>query len=302
MKEIVVKAENVWKKYKNTDAVKGVSFSIYKGECVGFLGPNGAGKTTIIRMIYGFTPITSGDINVFGLNVKTHATRIKYKLGIVPQDINLDNDLTVLENLLIYAKYFDMPKNVARKKCEELLQFLELFHKKNVRIQEISSGMKRRLLISRALINDPELLILDEPTVGLDPQARHIIWSKLRALKLQEKTIIITTHYMEEAEELCDRVFIINEGKIYAEGNPIELVKYYLGTDCYEIWVKDYAVKEKIENAFSNYEFFDGILKIFSSDSSKILSLINTIPHTKFIHRNTTLEDLFLKLTGKKLK
>ncbi|HSA59756.1 MAG TPA: ABC transporter ATP-binding protein [bacterium] len=220
----IVRARDLVKRYDGFTAVDGISFDVRKGECFGFLGPNGAGKTTTMRMIYGFSAPTSGALEVLGMPVSQNARAIKRRVGIAPQELSLDPDLLVLQNLLIYASYFDIPKAEARKRADELLQFFHLLDKKNEKLDHLSGGMKRRLLVARALINKPEVLVLDEPTTGLDPQSRHDMWERVRDLKRQGVTTILTTHYMEEAEELCDRIVLIDHGKIVEEGRPDDLI------------------------------------------------------------------------------
>jgi lipooligosaccharide transport system ATP-binding protein len=216
-------ASDLTKKYDDFIAVKGISFEIREGECFGFLGPNGAGKTTTIRMIHCVSPVTSGLISVFGKKAHVDNREIKQMVGVIPQEITLDNDLTVYENLMVFSHFFDIPGAESKKRIAELLNFVELENKRNSKIDELSTGMKRRLLIARALLNRPKLIIADEPTTGLDPQARHLIWQRLRLLKKQGATLILTTQYMEEAEQLCDRIVFMHEGRILKEGVPVSL-------------------------------------------------------------------------------
>lgn len=222
--EAIVVARDLVKRYDGFTAVDGISFDVKKGECFGFLGPNGAGKTTTMRMIYGFSAPTAGTLEVFGLPVGKNTREIKSRIGIAPQEISLDPDLLVLQNLLIYANYFDIPKAEALRRADELLTFFHLLDKKKEKLDHLSGGMKRRLLVARALINKPEVLVLDEPTTGLDPQSRHDMWERVRDLKSQGVTTILTTHYMEEAEQLCDRIVLIDHGKIVERGSPKELI------------------------------------------------------------------------------
>lgn len=223
--EFVIEASHLIKEYGSLIAVNGISFQVRRGECFGFLGPNGAGKTTTMRMIYGFSPMTSGELTVLGHSVQNNLRQIKKKIGVAPQEMSLDPDLTVIQNLLIFAKYFDLPKGEAIERAFRLLHFFHLEEKKGDKIDQISGGMKRRLLIARALINQPEILILDEPTTGLDPQTRHVMWDRVSSLREEGVTTVLTTHYMEEAEALCDRIVIIDFGKIVEEGRPGELVQ-----------------------------------------------------------------------------
>ncbi|TAN39579.1 MAG: ABC transporter ATP-binding protein [Nitrospirae bacterium] len=227
---LVVDAKELTKCYGTFTAVNGISFSIEQGECFGFLGPNGAGKTTVMGVIHCFMPPTSGEVRVFGIDVSADPGGIKARLGVMPQDDNLDPDLSVLENLVVYARYFDIPKKRGALLAAELLAFVELTDKAAVKIGDLSGGMKRRLLLARALINTPELLILDEPTVGLDPHSRHAVWEKLRHLREKGTTLILTTHYMEEAEKICDRVAIMDSGRIITVDSPHHLMEAHGGS------------------------------------------------------------------------
>jgi lipooligosaccharide transport system ATP-binding protein len=225
----IVDAKGLTKCYGSIRAVDAIDFAIEKGEFFGFLGPNGAGKTTVMGIIYCFMSPTSGDIRVFGMDVKAHPAHIKSRMGVMPQEDNLDPDLTVLENLVVYARYFDIPGKVSLPRSTELLAYVELTEKAGVNIRNLSGGMKRRLLLARALINNPELLVLDEPTTGFDPYSRHMVWEKLKILKEKDTTIILTTHYMEEAARLCDRVAIMDSGRIVTIDSPASLVNTYGG-------------------------------------------------------------------------
>lgn len=225
--DFIIEATNLVKKYGDLTAVNHISFQVKTGECFGFLGPNGAGKTTTMRMMYGFAPLTEGSLTLFGLSVQDNMRAIKRKIGIAPQELSLDPDLTVIQNLLIYGNYFDLSHQESRERANKLLTFFHLEEKQGSRIDLLSGGMKRRLLIARALINHPEILILDEPTTGLDPQSRHMMWDRVRQLRSEGVTTVLTTHYMEEAEQLCDRIVIIDFGKVIDEGDPKELVRKY---------------------------------------------------------------------------
>lgn len=227
--KIIVTAKDLVKDYDGLRAVDHVNFDIHTGECFGFLGPNGAGKTTVMKIIHCFVLPTLGEVRVFGLNVNESPAQIKSKLGVMPQEDNLDPDLSVLENLIVYARYFDIPKKVSGRIALELLDFAEIKEKTNAKITSLSGGMKRRLVLARALINNPELLILDEPTTGLDPHSRRNVWEKLRKLKKNNTTLILTTHYMEEAERLCDRVAIMDSGKIITIDSPENLMDLHGG-------------------------------------------------------------------------
>lgn len=226
----IVTSEGLTKSYGDLCAVDSIDFEISAGECFGFLGPNGAGKTTVMGMIYCFMPPTSGEVRVFGIDVTKEPSRIKSRIGVMPQDESLDPDLSVFENLIVYARYFNIPQKASVPSARELLKFVGLEDKADAGIKDLSGGMKRRLLLARALINNPELLILDEPTVGLDPYSRHSVWEKMETLKSKGVTLILTTHYMEEAEKICDRVAIMNSGKILTIDTPSHLMSRYEGT------------------------------------------------------------------------
>ncbi|MDO8462076.1 MAG: ABC transporter ATP-binding protein [Deltaproteobacteria bacterium] len=239
MNPVIISASQIVKKFNGlTAAVDGVSFSIEKGKCFGFLGPNGAGKTTLMRMIYCFSPRSSGTMTVFGRDPLREPRSIKQRIGVAPQEDSLDPDLTVIQNLEMYARYFDIPKTVVQQRAERLLDFFQLKEKVRSKIDKLSGGMKRRLIIARALINEPELLVLDEPTTGLDPQARHAIWAKLEELKSQGVTLVLTTHYMEEAARLCDELVIMDLGKIIEKGSPAELVERHQVKNLEEVFLK----------------------------------------------------------------
>jgi lipooligosaccharide transport system ATP-binding protein len=225
----IVSARGLTKYYGSLKAVDNIDFEIVKGECFGLLGPNGAGKTTVTRILYCFMPPTSGEVMVFGMNVFESPSQIKFRIGVMPQEDNLDPDLSVFENLVVYARYFDIPKKESSHVAQELLTFVDLMEKAHVSIKTLSGGMKRRVLLARALINNPELLILDEPTTGLDPHSRRSVWEKLRHLKANNTTLVITTHYMEEAEKLCDRVAIMDSGRIITIDSPARLMSIHGG-------------------------------------------------------------------------
>lgn len=305
--EDAVYAKGLTKSFDGLVAVKGIDFRVRRGERLGFLGPNGAGKTTTIRMLYGMSPATSGELVVLGLNARKNIRDIKKRIGVVPQETNLDTELTVLENLEVYANYFGIPRKDARARAIELIRFIQLEDKVNTMVDALSGGMRRRLLLARALINDPELLILDEPTTGLDPQARHLIWDKLRSLKEQQVTIVITTHYMDEASQLCDRIIIMDEGKIIAGGAPAELVEKHTSREALEIRVAPEQVQEALDTLLSisdGYEVQDETL-IFFAKSADMLAKTAEEAGLKIEYmlvRRATLEDVFLKLTGRRLR
>ncbi len=232
-----VTARGLTKDYGPLRAVDNVDFTISKGECFGFLGPNGAGKTTVMRIVHCFMPPTSGEVRVFGMDVRQEPSSIKSRIGVMPQEDNLDPDLTVFENLIVYARYFDIPQKSSSRQAYELLEFVELQGKAKVKIGNLSGGMKRRLVLARALINNPELLILDEPTTGLDPHSRRAVWDRLNLLKAKDTTLILTTHYMEEAERLCDRVAIMDRGRVVTIDSPFSLMRLH-GGNLEEVYLK----------------------------------------------------------------
>jgi len=302
--EVLIEANNLTKKFGNLIAVDHIDFKVYKGECVGFLGPNGAGKTTTVRMIYCFLPLNEGELSVAGKDVTTQSREIKSIVGVAPQEDNLDPDFTVLKNLLVYARYFDIPKAEAAKRAEAQLKFFQLQEKQNVQIVELSTGMKRRLIVARALINEPQILLLDEPTTGLDPQARHLVWDEIRTLRKRGVTIIITTHYMDEAAELCDRILLMDNGKIIEQGPPAELVKKHVGEDVLEFDVNDQLMQAlKIELPDAEFETFGERTHVFTGQAHGVFErFLEKHPGTSVTIRNANLEDVFLKLTGRKLR
>ncbi|MBI1742101.1 ATP-binding cassette domain-containing protein [Candidatus Acetothermia bacterium] len=301
----VVFAENLVKRYRELSAVNGINFSVNPQECFGFLGPNGAGKTSTMRMIYGFSPVTSGRLMVLGKDVMKEMREIKTRLGVVPQEDNLDPDLKVLQNLIVYARYFDIPKSISWARAKESLELFQLWERREAAIRELSGGMKRRLMIARALINQPQLLVLDEPTTGLDPQARHLVWQKLRLLKSQGVTMLITTHYMEEAAQLCDRLVLMDKGKIIAEGTPAELIEKHVGRDVLELRLRDGAktlVKEQLAQLSASSEEAGDTLYVYTDDGRRLHSQLKLSSVDRVLLRTATLEDVFLKLAGHALQ
>jgi lipooligosaccharide transport system ATP-binding protein len=302
--EVLIKARGLTKKFNSFVAVDHIDFDVYRGECVGFLGPNGAGKTTTVRMIYCFTPVTEGELTVAGLNVQTQAREIKGNIGVCPQEDNLDPDFTVVKNLQVYARYFSIPKDAAAKRAEFLLKFFQLEEKSNAAISELSGGMKRRLIMARALVNEPKILLLDEPTTGLDPQARHIVWDEIRNLRKQGVTIILTTHYMDEAAALCDRVLIVDNGKVIETGVPHELIERFAGEDVLELEYDEEVVKSlKEQLPGAEVEVFGDQVRVFINQPHGVFErVVNKFPDKNLTIRNANLEDVFLKLTGRKLR
>ena len=298
----MIEARELQKQYGTVPAVDGISFSVRKGEIFGFLGPNGAGKTTTMKMIACVSPRSSGTLTVFGMDPDLQPAEIKQRLGVVPQETNLDPDFTCFGNLFTYSGYFDIPKNSAQKRSDELLEFVQLQEKRNVEVEKLSGGMKRRLILARALVNNPDLLILDEPTIGLDPQARHLIWEKLKNLQAQGNTIVLTTHYLDEAARLCDRLVIMDKGTFLVEGAPADLVKRYVGEEIVET-EKSAEVLACLEAHNIPHEVTGDSVLVATESSREIAKiLLDSCQPKKMLTRLATLEDVFLKLTGRTLR
>jgi len=292
------------KRYGDLVAVDHIDLQIDKGEVFGFLGPNGAGKSTAMHMIQGTSPLTAGRLEVLGMDITARAKEVKALIGVAPQENNLDPDFTVLRNLTSYARYFGIPPAQAKKRALELLDMMQLTEKKDTEIEHLSGGMKRRLIMARALINDPQLLILDEPTTGLDPQARHLIWEKIRDLRKRGTTIILTTHYMDEAEQLCDRLVIMEKGKFLLEGVPKELIEDQVGSCVMEVidphgqGIEDYlaATGGQVERSADRIYLYSRQCQTIQSEFKR------RYPDVYSTVRPSTLEDVYLKLTGRRLK
>ena len=296
------------KSYGDFEAVKGVDFEVRAGECFGFLGPNGAGKTSTMKMIYAAAVPTGGELSVVGLDVTRRDREVKRRIGVVPQENNLDEGLKVKENLLVYGRYFDLPRKLVLQRTDELLDFVQLAEKAEETVESLSGGMKRRLLIARALINDPDLVVLDEPTTGLDPQARHLVWDKLRELARAGKTLILTTHYMEEAARLCDRLVIMEGGEIIAEGSPAELVEQYVSPQVLEFRSDPAslaALRPVLEGVADSVEEGGSVevLLAFTHDAHGVTEKVHEsgIRVENTVHRESGLEDVFMRLTGRRL-
>jgi lipooligosaccharide transport system ATP-binding protein len=305
MAEEIIVARDLVKRYGDLTAVDGISFTVYAGECFGFLGPNGAGKTTTIRMISCVSPVTDGSLVVEGMHAQAEPRRIKARLGVVPQDDNLDPELTVRQNLRAYARYFDLPDDVAKERIDEALALFQLTEKQNDRIDALSGGLKRRLTIARGLLNLPTILMLDEPTVGLDPQARHLVWQKLRALKSRGITMILTTHYMDEAARLCDRLVVLYKGKIIAEGTPDQLIADHAGKDVVEVHgpIEDrLAVMARLNgHGTIAVEEVEDILYVYVGGENGVDPASLKLEGERVVFRKANLEDVFLRLTGRGL-
>ena len=298
----VIEARSLVKKFGALVAVDGVDLTIPPGICFGLLGPNGAGKTSTVRMIQTVSPITSGTIRVLGFDAARHARKIKAHLGVCPQEDNLDPDFTTRQNLTVYARYFRLRAREALRRANELLEFFQLSEKADTPIRELSGGMKRRLVLARALINNPQLLLLDEPTTGLDPQGRHAIWQRVRALKRSGTTILLTTHYMEEAAQLCDEIVIMDKGRLIASGSPRQLVAEHVAPDVLEIQGWDEALAEFVGNAGWETERLADRLFVYTDRGNEVHRDLASRFEAQLLLRHATLEDVFLRLTGRELR
>jgi len=298
----IVEVASARKDYGAFPAVADVSFAVRQGECFGLLGPNGAGKTTTIRMIYGFSPRTAGDIRVFGLDIATAPRRIRARLGVCQQGNTLDPDLSVLENLLVFASYFRIPQDKARARAEEMLAFFALEAKKRLTYEELSGGMARRLMLARALVNTPDLLILDEPTTGLDPQSRNTLWDRLLDLKRQGLTILLTTHAMEEAERFCDRLCVVDHGRVTAEGTPRGLIDSHVGRHVLEVETPEPDFLEAVRQGGWQSERSGRRCIVYGREREALVALRERFCPEYGLLRPATLEDVFLRLTGRELR
>ena len=302
----VIHASELTKIYEDTVAVDAISFDVAPGESFGLLGPNGAGKSTTMRMVGAVSARTSGELSILGLDPNLEGPAIRAQLGVVPQQDNLDHEVTVRDNLVVYGRYFGLPASGLKKKADELLDFAELKDKAGQKIDQLSGGMKRRLTIARALINDPKILLLDEPTTGLDPQARHVLWDRLFRLKERGTTLVLTTHYMDEAEQLCDRLVVIDEGKIMAEGSPAELIRTHSSKEVVELRFgsdRNEQMADQLRALSESLEVLPDRLLAYTSDGEALLHRIaedGIHPMTSLVRRSS-LEDVFLTLTGRSL-
>ena len=306
MSEALISARGLTKRYGDFTAVDAIDFDVAKGESFGLLGPNGAGKSTTMRIIAATSQRTSGTITILGRDPEEHGPQIRAHLGVVPQQDNLDTELTVTENLFIYGRYFGLSKKFIKTKIEELLEFAQLEEKRDVKVDALSGGMKRRLTIARALVSEPHILMLDEPTTGLDPQARHILWDRLFRLKELGVTLVITTHFMDEAEQLCDRLVVMDKGKIMAEGSPLELIKTYSTKEVLEVRFGSDRNKEiapTLRAMCSRMEELPDRILMYVEDGEALLEeILNKKLHpTTSLVRRSSLEDVFLRLTGRTL-
>ena len=301
---VVLSAQNLRKSYAGQRVVDGVSIALNKGECYGLLGPNGAGKTTTLRLLLGLIEPESGELSLLGHAVPRHAREARLRVGVVPQVDNLDPDFTVAENLLVYGRYFGMSDAAIEARIPALLEFANLAHKRDVKIPTLSGGMKRRLTLARALVNDPDIVFLDEPTTGLDPQARHLIWQRLRELTAQGKTLLLTTHFMDEAERLCHRLAILDHGRMVAEDSPRKLIEQHIETMVVEVFGEG-VTKWADENAAQfakRFEVSGETAFCYVNDAQPLLAHLQAQNELRYLHRPANLEDVFLKLTGREMR
>ena len=298
-----LRARALRKSYGAQEVVSGLDLEVAPGECFGLLGPNGAGKTTTLRLCLGLSHPDGGDIELLGEPVPARAREARSRIGVVPQFDNLDPDFTVEENLLVFGRYFSIPADTVRAKVPALLEFAGLAGRGDARISALSGGMKRRLTLARALINDPQLLILDEPTTGLDPQARHLIWERLRRLTQEGKTLVLTTHFMEEAERLCDRLAIMDRGRLIATGTPRELIAAHIEPQVVEVHGNGFeAWMERARTLAPRVERTGDTVFVYAGDVAPVLADLHGRTDLSYLHRPASLEDVFLKLTGRDLR
>ena len=300
----VLSAHNLQKSYDGHKVVDGIALTLSKGECFGLLGPNGAGKTTTLRMLLGLIEPDGGEAKLLGLPVPQAAREARIRVGVVPQMDNLDPDFTVAENLLVYGRYFGMKDDEIKARIPMLLEFASLTHKKDTRIPTLSGGMKRRLTLARALVNDPDILFLDEPTTGLDPQARHLMWQRLHELTVQGKTLLLTTHFMDEAERLCHRLAIMDNGRFISEGSPRELIAHNIERQVVEVFGERVAqwAEEHAAPYAQRYEVSGETAFCYVDDAQPLLAHLAQQEGLRYLHRPANLEDVFLKLTGREMR
>ncbi len=309
--DVMIRARGLRKSFESrtggtVEAVKGIDIDVHRGEAFGFLGPNGAGKSSTMRMIGAVSPTSGGELSILGMDPAVDGPAIRARLGVCPQEDTLDNELNVFDNLYIYGRYFGIPRREVRERAEELLDFVQLTEKRTAKVEDLSGGMKRRLTIARSLINRPDILLLDEPTTGLDPQARHVLWDRLFRLKPEGVTLVITTHYMDEAEQLTDRLVVMDKGVIAAEGSPLELIRQHSTREVAELRfpVGDHdATAEKISDLGSRVEVLPDRILVYSDDGEHVLAKVHErgLDPIATLVRRSTLEDVFLRLTGRTL-
>ena len=304
--ESMILARGLRKRFGELEAVKGIDLDVRRGEAFGFLGPNGAGKSSTMRMVAAVSPVSEGTLRILGRDPATDGPAIRGRIGVCPQEDTLDNELNVFDNLYIYGRYFGLPKAEVRERAEQLLEFVQLTDKRNAKVEALSGGMKRRLTIARSLVNRPDLLLLDEPTTGLDPQARHLLWDQLFRLKQSGVTLVITTHYMDEAEQLCDRLVVMDKGLIVAEGTPLDLIREHSTREVAELrfGVGEHdALSEKVADLGERVEVLPDRLLVYTGDGEEVVAKV----YERGLHplatlvRRSTLEDVFLRLTGRTL-
>ena len=302
----VIAAHGLTKRFGDFTAVDGIDFEVPPGESFGLLGPNGAGKSTTMRMVGAVSQRTAGDLTVLGLDPDSHGPEIRSLLGVVPQEDNLDTELRVRDNLIVYGRYFGIPRSVCATRADELLGFAQLEEKRNAKVDDLSGGMKRRLTIARALINEPRILMLDEPTTGLDPQARHVLWDRLFRLKERGTTLVLTTHYMDEAEQLCDRIVVVDKGRIMAEGSPSALIRQYSTREVVELRFgseRNAEAAVRMAGLVERIEVLPDRVLLYAQDGEAVLERVTDLglhPTTSLVRRSS-LEDVFLRLTGRSL-
>ncbi len=304
--ESMILAQGLRKSFGDFEAVKGIDVDVKRGESFGFLGPNGAGKSSTMRMIAAVSPVSGGDLRILGMDPAQDGPSIRARIGVCPQEDTLDTELTVRDNLYVYGRYFGLPRKEVRARVDELLEFVQLNEKRDAMVDDLSGGMKRRLTIARSLINRPEVLLLDEPTTGLDPQARHVVWDRLFRLKQQGVTIVLTTHYMDEAEQLCDRLVVMDKGVIVAEGSPLDLIRAHSTREVAELRFgvgEHEAIAAKVEDLAERVEVLPDRLLLYSADGEETIAKVHErgLQPAVTLVRRSTLEDVFLRLTGRTL-
>jgi lipooligosaccharide transport system ATP-binding protein len=302
----MIRARDLRKSFGDFEAVKGIDVDVRQGEAFGFLGPNGAGKSSTMRMVAAVSPISGGELRILGMDPAEDGPAIRARIGVCPQEDTLDNELTVRDNLYVYGRYFGLPRKEVRARVDELLAFVQLTEKSNAMVEDLSGGMKRRLTIARSLINRPDVLLLDEPTTGLDPQARHVVWDRLFRLKQQGVTLVLTTHYMDEAEQLCDRLVVMDKGLIVAEGSPLDLIRQHSTREVAELRFgvgEHERIAEKIADLGDRVEVLPDRLLVYSEDGEHVLTRVHERGFEPVVTlvRRSTLEDVFLRLTGRTL-
>jgi len=302
----MISARGLRKSFGDFEAVRGIDVDVRRGEAFGFLGPNGAGKSSTMRMVAAVSPVSGGELRILGLDPAVDGPSIRARIGVCPQEDTLDTELTVRDNLYIYGRYFGLPRKEVRSRVDELLEFVQLTEKADAMVEDLSGGMKRRLTIARSLINRPDVLLLDEPTTGLDPQARHVVWDRLFRLKQQGVTLVLTTHYMDEAEQLCDRLVVMDKGLIVAEGSPLELIRSHSTREVAELRFgvgEHEALAEKVADLGDRVEVLPDRLLVYSEDGEAVIAKVHErgLAPAAVLVRRSTLEDVFLRLTGRTL-